>query len=197
LADWGEAEVAVVGSREAVARLADGRADAAGFHCGDRAPGAAGPPFAELAEDPAMRLQLLFEREQGLLLGPGNPLGIGALTDLASRQARFVNRQKGSGTRLWLDRLLAEQGIRAEDISGYAIEEFTHQAVGALIASGAADAGLGARAVAERFGLAFLSIGWEGYYLAVSASTPSAPLDRFAAAVAERASATAGYRAPS
>ncbi|ACL56399.1 substrate-binding domain-containing protein [Methylobacterium nodulans] len=189
-------EVAIMGSEEAVAQLADGRVDAAGFHCGPLAPAEAGPPFADLAADPGIALRPLFAREQGLLLAAGNPLGIRTVTDLAARGVRIVNRQKGSGTRRWFDRLLAEHGIPATSLRGYGIEEFTHQAVAAVIASGAADAGLGARAAAERFGLAFLSMGWELYYLAASASLQAGPLDRLAAQAAARAAATPGYRPP-
>jgi molybdate-binding protein len=129
------------------------------------------------------------------MLAAGNPLGIHGLADLARLRARFVNRQKGSGTRLWFDRLLAEHGLAPADIRGYAGEEFTHQAVAALIASGAAEAGFGARAAAERFGLAFLPLGWECYHLAVSASLPDASFDGLARTLAERAERTSGYRA--
>lgn len=196
LAAWDGAEVAVVGSAEAAARLVDGRADAAGFHCGTLEPAAAGSPFAELVGDPGFVVRPLFAREQGLLLAPGNPMRIAAIADLAARGARYVNRQPGSGTRVWFDRLLAEAGLRGADISGYGLEEFTHQAVAAVIASGAADAGLGARAAAERFGLAFVPVGWETYHLATSASLPEAAIAGLVRQVARKASETTGYRVP-
>ncbi|KAB1070212.1 substrate-binding domain-containing protein [Methylobacterium planeticum] len=192
----GEGEVAVVGSKEAVQRLLDGRADVAGFHLGAEPLSASGPPFAELADNPGLRVLPLFEREQGLMLAAGNPLGIRAFPDLAGRRARYVNRQKGSGTRLWFDRLLAEHAIPAAEVQGYGVEEFTHQAVAAVIATGTADAGLGARSAAERFGLHFLSIGWETYYLAASATLPTEALDRLVSAVAARAERSPGYKAP-
>ncbi|KQP72097.1 LuxR family transcriptional regulator [Methylobacterium sp. Leaf469] len=194
LADWPGIAVVVAGSADAVARLAEGRADAAGFHCGPGGLALAGPAFADLGDTPGIRVRPLFEREQGVMLAAGNPLGIQGFADLARLRARTINRQRGSGTRVWFDRLLAEHGIEPSDIQGYATEEFTHQAVAAVIASGAADAGLGARAAAERFGLAFLSLGWECYYLACSASLPDALLDRVAEAVAEGADRTVGYR---
>ncbi len=96
--------------------------------------------------------------------------------------------------RAWFDRLLAEHGIRDDRIPGYTTEEFTHQAVAAVIAYGAADAGLGARAAADRFGLDFLPVGWERYYLATALSLPEAAFDALAAALAERARVTPGYR---
>lgn len=196
LAQWGGAEVAVMGSRDAVMRLMDGRADAAGFHCGAVGPAAAGPPFSDLVADPAFRVRPLFEREQGWLVAAGNPLGLETTADLRATKARFVNRQKGSGTRAWFDRLLAETGIPPEAIVGYGLEEFTHQAVAAVIASGAADAGLGARAAAERFGLGFVSVGWEVYGLAASASLPGDGLDRVEAMLSEWIGDAPGYRLP-
>ncbi len=196
LAQWGGAEIAVMGSRDAVGQLMDGRADAAGFHCGAIVPAEAGPPFSDLVADPAFRVRPLFAREQGWLVAAGNPLGLETPDDLRASKARFVNRQKGSGTRAWFDRLLVEAGIRPEEIVGYGSEEFTHQAVAAVIASGAADAGLGARAAAERFGLGFVSVGWEVYHLAASASLAGDGLDRVQALLAERIGHVPGYRWP-
>ncbi|MEA1833373.1 substrate-binding domain-containing protein [Methylobacterium durans] len=196
LAALGDCDIAVVGSSQAVQRLLDGRADVAGFHCGSLGLAGAGAPFVELVDNPGLRVRPLFHREQGLLLASGNPLGIRSLRDLATGRVRYVNRQKGSGTRVWFDRMLAELGLAPAAIAGYGVEEFTHQAVAAVIATGTADAGLGARSAAERFGLDFLSIGWETYHLAASAALPEERLDRLVAAVAARAGRAAGYRLP-
>ncbi|KQP75420.1 LuxR family transcriptional regulator [Methylobacterium sp. Leaf111] len=195
-ATWPKLALAIAGSEDAVARLTEARADAAGFHCGAVDWPTAGPAFADLAADPGFRVRILFEREQGLMLAAGNPLGIRGVDDLAAGNARYVNRQKGSGTRVWFDRLLAQHDIPADRIRGYATEEFTHQAVAAVIAYGAADAGLGARAAADRFGLDFLSVGWERYYLATAQSRIDATFDALAEALAERACRTSGYRPP-
>ncbi len=194
LAEVGGVELTVTGSRAAVERLLEGGVDAAGFHCGARGPAAAGPPFSSI--DPAAGLALypLFEREQGLLLAPGNPHGIRSLNDLTVEGVRYVNRQKGSGTRDWFDRMLAEADLPSSAIHGYAIEEFTHQAVAAVIACGAADAGLGARAAAERLGLDFLPVGWETYYLAASRSLAASAIDELVAAARARAGGLSGYR---
>jgi putative molybdopterin biosynthesis protein len=155
----------VVGSSEAVELLLGGRADAAGFHMGDLEPGSS-PHFDRLFQDTALVVTPLFMREQGLMVASGNPLAIESVTDLARTKARFVNRQRGSGTRAWFDRLLREAKIPSGSIVGYDVEEFTHQAVAAVIAAGAADAGMGVRSVAERFGLDFTPVGREAYYLA-------------------------------
>ena len=193
-AEQGEIEPSVMGSSAAVKLLLDGGVDAAGFHCGALDPEQADAPFSELETSAGLVTHRLFEREQGLLLAPGNPLGIRTLADLTAEGVRYVNRQRGSGTRNWFDRMLAEAGLSPDAIHGYAVEEFTHQAVAAVIACGAADAGLGVRAAAERLGLDFLSVGWETYYLAASRALAGSAFDALIAAVRARAARTSGYR---
>jgi molybdate-binding protein/molybdenum-dependent DNA-binding transcriptional regulator ModE len=155
-------ELSVRGSADAIARLRAGTADAAGFHDGSLD----GEEQARSLKELGFEIVRLFRREQGLMLRPGNPCRVTSIADLAAAQARFVNRQPGSGTRAWFDRLLVDAGLRPSDIRGYGLEEFTHQAVAALVASGGADAGMGVRAAAERFGLDFVPLGWESYFLA-------------------------------
>jgi putative molybdopterin biosynthesis protein len=153
----------IMGSAEAIAALKAGRAQFAGCHfgtVGDDPP----PPLAADLRAAGFAWRVLFRRAQGLMVAPGNPLGLAGLPDLVTRRARFVNRQRGSGTRLWFDRLLDRHAIRPADITGYADEEFTHHAVAAVIAAGRADAGMGAEAAAARFGLDFLRLGEESYF---------------------------------
>ena len=90
------------------------------------------------------------------MLARGNPARVHAFRDLARKRLRFVNRQSGSGTRLLIDRLLADEGVDPAALVGYCDEEFTHPAVAATVASGAADAGFGLRAAAAEYGLAFV-----------------------------------------
>jgi molybdate transport repressor ModE-like protein len=191
LGDVPDIEATVVGSREAVERLLAGRADTAGFHTGDQ-DAMRTSPYDVLFRDCRFVVRQLFSREQGFMLSPGNPFSIHSVGDLARARARYVNRQRGSGTRLWFDRLLERVGIPSSTIVGYAQEEFTHQAVAAVIASGAADAGMGVRAVAERFGLAFAPVGQEIYYLAAR-SEVSASLDLLRDQVDVRLKDAAGY----
>jgi putative molybdopterin biosynthesis protein len=165
LEDLPNLEVSIVGSREAVERLLAGRADAAGFHAGDLDM-ARTSPYDALLQDRRFVVRQLFKREQGFMVSPGNPLSIRSVEDLARTRARYVNRQRGSGTRQWFDRLLERACVPSSSIVGYTQEEFTHQAVAAVIASGAADAGMGVRAVAERFNLGFTPVGQEIYHLA-------------------------------
>ncbi|AWN38230.1 substrate-binding domain-containing protein [Methylobacterium radiodurans] len=189
-----DCELSVLGSSEAVRQLLLGQADVAGFHCGALAPATAGMPFSAIQASEGLTLRAAFKREQGLMLAPGNPMKVRSVSDLAGTRARYVNRQKGSGTRIWFDRLLEAAAIPPAAIRGYGVEEFTHQAVAAVIACGEADAGLGARAAAERLGLAFVPVGWEVYYLAASRSLGPTVLDELVADLAERASRQSGYR---
>jgi putative molybdopterin biosynthesis protein len=115
----------------------------------------------------------LAEREQGFLAAHGNPLGLQTLADIARTGARYVNRQRDAGTRILFDSLLAAAGIASDAIVGYERLEFSHLAVGQLVANGSADAGLAIRAAAHAFGLDFVSIAWEPYELAL----PAAALD--------------------
>ena len=117
----------------------------------------------------------LAEREQGLLVAHGNPLGIASLADVARTRARYINRQPDAGTRVLLDALLARERIAADTIAGYERIEFSHLAVGQLVANGSADAGLAIRAAARAFGLDFIPIAWEPYDLALPASSLDDP----------------------
>jgi putative molybdopterin biosynthesis protein len=111
----------------------------------------------------------LAQREQGIVVAPGNPKTIGSLRDLTSG-IRFVNRQAGSGTRVLLDFELKRLGINPNSIDGYEREEFTHMSVGVSIASGLADAGLAVRAAAQALSLDFIPIASEQYDLLFSRS---------------------------
>lgn len=124
----------------------------------------------------------LAEREQGLVLAPGNPLRIASLRDLAERGARYVNRQPDAGTRILFDVLLAREGVAPETIAGYDRLEFSHLAIAQLVANGTADAGLAIRAAARAFGLEFVSIAFEPYELALPAASLDEP--RIAALIA-------------
>ncbi|WP_322496769.1 molybdopterin biosynthesis protein [Chloroflexus sp.] len=109
----------------------------------------------------------LADREQGFLVAPGNPLGLRTLADLTRAGVRFVNRQRGSGTRVLLDYQLRQAGIDPSAITGYEREEYTHMAVAAAVQSGAADVGLGIRAAAQALGLTFIPLFSEQYDLAI------------------------------
>jgi putative molybdopterin biosynthesis protein len=109
----------------------------------------------------------LVGRVQGLIVPPGNPKGIRSLEDLGRPGVVFVNRQRGSGTRVLLDYKLAGMSLDAEGISGYDREEYSHLAVAAAVASGSADTGLGILSAARALGLDFFPLLTERYDLVV------------------------------
>jgi putative molybdopterin biosynthesis protein len=119
----------------------------------------------------------LVHREQGLIVAPGNPLGLEGVADLA-RGPRYVNRQRGAGTRVLLDHLLERNGIEPDQVEGYAREEHTHLAVAAAVAAGRADCGLGVLAAARAFGLGFVPVAREPYDLVFTAETHDEPVLR-------------------
>ncbi len=156
------------GSIDSLRMLHQGRCDLAGFHIADQPIGQAlsahDQPWLRAREHSLIKV---VAREQGLMVAHGNPLGIQGIKDLAKTKLRFINRQPESGTRLLFDLLLARSGIKPAAIFGYDVEEFTHIAVAALIAGGAADVGPGIQAAAKKFDLGFVPLTRETYYLAV------------------------------
>ncbi|MDR2892712.1 MAG: molybdopterin biosynthesis protein [Deltaproteobacteria bacterium] len=114
-----------------------------------------------------VHLVRLADREQGLILSPGNPKKITSLADLQKPGVTFINRQRGSGTRVLLDSRLKELGINSDSIAGYEDEEYTHMNVAAAVLSGRATAGLGVKAAAQALGLDFVPVGVEEYDLLI------------------------------
>jgi putative molybdopterin biosynthesis protein len=153
----------VRGSSESLAAYSRGECDLAGFHLITRHPDLDLRQWLDPRRDAILRFAI---RRQGLIVKRGNPKRIGSISDLARANIRFINRQEGSGTRALLDRLLADAGLRPRQVRGYAVEEYTHLAVAATVASGMADAGFGIEAAAVRHGLGFVPIATEDYLLA-------------------------------
>ncbi len=109
----------------------------------------------------------LVGREQGWMVPKGNPRRLSGWADAAHPDVQIVNRQHGAGTRLLLDYELAQRGIDPTQVKGYEREEYTHLAVAAAVASGAADAGLGIRAAAKALDLDFVNLAAEQYELVI------------------------------
>ena len=105
------------------------------------------------------------DRIQGIMVKKGNPLGITGVEDLT--RARYVNRQRGAGTRVLLDYKLKQAGITPDMINGYDKEAATHMAVAALVASEEIDAGMGIKPAADAMGLDFIEVGTEEYDFAI------------------------------
>jgi molybdate transport repressor ModE-like protein len=175
-------------STEAVAALSRGECDLAGFHLpvGEFEGAAAAKYLPWLDPERHMLIHLAF-RMQGIFVAKGNPKNIRSLADLARPDVRFVNRQRGSGTRLLLELLLDGQGIAPSAINGYESAEFTHAAVAAYVASDMADASFGVETAARRFDLDFIPVARERYFFACAKDAPAAPLVASALAVMESA----------
>ena len=164
------------GSEEALASLGRDECDIAGFHVPESWTAAQLASWLGRWLKPAQHVCLpLMRRCQGLIVARGNPHRLQTLADASKRGLRMVNRQRGSGTRSLIDQLLAANGLRPENIAGYAHEEFTHEAIAATVAAGQADVGFGIEAAAARYDLGFVPVVWERYGLAMLAATAASP----------------------
>ena len=157
-----------VGSMGGLIALARGEAHIAGSHLLDEATGEYNLSFIRrFLRGRNVVVVNLVQRIQGLILPKGNPQGIEILDDLTRDGVVFLNRQRGSGTRLLLDHKLNESGIEPDSIQGYDREEYTHLAVAAAVAGGRADVGLGILSAANAMGLDFVPLLSEQYDLVI------------------------------
>jgi putative molybdopterin biosynthesis protein len=157
-----------VGSLAGLVSLSRGEAHFAGCHLFDPGSGEFNLPYVHkyLSGVPVVLMGLVL-RQQGLIVPRGNPLSIDSVESLTRSEVRFINRQRGSGTRILLDHQLDGLGLSGGAISGYERQEFTHLAVAAAVASGTADCGLGIQAAASALGLDFIPIFQERYDLVI------------------------------
>jgi len=157
-----------VGSLDGLVALRQGLCLAAGCHLYDAASGDYNSPYVRhFFPDKKMVLLTLAHREQGLIVSPSNPHKVLGLQDLARQDLRFINRNRGSGTRLWLDEQLKRMGISAEQVSGYSDEAKTHTSVAVAVQEGRADLGLGIHAAALSHHLGFIPLFQERYDLII------------------------------
>jgi molybdate transport repressor ModE-like protein len=160
-----------VSNQNSLASLAHGSCDLSGLHLPRGTLRQRSLEACQERLDPrAHRVIRFVTREMGLMVRRGNPLGIGSLQDLVERNARFVNRDHDSGTRIVFDHLLAQHGIEEADIAGVEQMEFTHAAVAAYVASDMADASFGVEAAARQFGLDFIRLLTEDYFFVCNTS---------------------------
>ncbi|MEN6318835.1 MAG: molybdopterin biosynthesis protein [Syntrophaceae bacterium] len=156
------------GSLGGLMALRRGDAHLAGSHLLDPATGEYNISYVKqyLPNTPVVLLTFVH-REQGLIVTAGNPKGIKGLADLARDDVRYINRQRGAGTRVLLDYHLNKLGIESEKVKGYRREEYTHLAVAVAVQSGAADCGLGIAAAAHALNLDFIPFEKERYDLVI------------------------------
>lgn len=165
------------GSVDAIRALNEGRCEIAGFHTRSTPTpdSLTAQTFMPLLKPGRHKLIAFARRTQGLLVRKGNPLKLQTLSDVIHSQARYVNRDLGTGTRLLLDDLLQEGGLLANTIHGYQNTEPSHAAVATAIASGRADTGIAIESAALTYGLDFVPISSERYWLACLKSALDSP----------------------
>lgn len=171
-------EFEVHGSLESLRLLNQSNYDVAGFHYPlndslNNFSDTLAPLYRQHLNPEKYEMMLVATREQGIITDVKNSAKIKTLSDLHKRSVRFINRQHDSGTRTILDQLLTSSNINGKEINGYGNEEFTHVAVAAMIASGAANAGFGIKAAASKFGLHFIPVIKEAYVLAIDRKIPT------------------------
>ncbi len=168
--------VSFTGSMEGLIALFKRQADMAGIHLWDDKTEDYNLPFVRymLPGEPATVINLV-QRIQGWLVAPGNPLQLGTWNDIAKPGLRFINRQKGSGTRMRVDDFLRKARISPASVTGYDREETTHFGVACRVANGEADAGIGVQSAAATFGLDFIPLFHERYDIACLQETTRTP----------------------
>ena len=159
-----------VGSMGGIMAMRRGEAHAAGIHLLDGQSGEYNESYVKKYLSGGVYLVECVGRTQGIMVRKGNPKNIRCIEDIAAQGVRYVNRQKGSGTRILLDYLCKKQGVDTSLIYGYGREELTHTSVAAQIAADSADAGLGIYSAAQLYGLDFVPVCVEQYDLLISES---------------------------
>ncbi len=160
------------GSTDGLKALNQGYTDIAWSHLLDPKSGQYNIPFLStyLPNLKAVVINL-FNRDLGFLVAPGNPLNIHGFKDLAKPKIRFINRQKGSGTRVLLDHHLRELKIPASSIKGYENEVYTHFEVGLSVLAKETDLGLATGSVSKLLGLSFIPLTQESFDMLLDQST--------------------------
>lgn len=181
-------ELRYCGSSEAVASLAVGGCEVAGFHVPRGEFEAAGVAhYAQWLKPTSQKLIGIATRRLGLMVAKGDPKKVYGIRDLARPDLRFINRQSGSGTRFLLDLLLQKEGVDAARVRGYEQCEMTHAAVAAYVASGMADVGFGVETPARHFKLDFVPVQTERYFLLCEERSLEAPAVRAMLAIIQSA----------
>jgi molybdate-binding protein/DNA-binding transcriptional regulator YhcF (GntR family) len=170
-------QITPAGSLGGLLAIQEGNADMAGIHLLDEETGEYNYPYVKhTLQGIEVAVVHLADRIQGLIVAKGNPKRILSLEDLNRPDVTFVNRQKGSGTRVWLDYKLRELGILPNSIKGYTRELDTHLAVAMCIVRGEADVALGIQAAANSANLDFIPATKERFDLVIPQNNYDSPL---------------------
>jgi len=171
-----ESSLSFRGSMDGLIALYREEADITGIHLWDDVSRDYNTPFVKhvIPGEPVCLINLV-QREQGFIVAPGNPFNLRSWEDITIEGLNFINRQKGSGTRLRLDAYLRSAKISPGEILGYEHEETTHSGIACRIANGQADVGVGVKAAAQRLGLDFIPLFQERYDLVCLGKTTKTP----------------------
>lgn len=172
-----ESSISFKGSMDGLISLYRREADISGIHLKDNLSQDYNIPYVQhIFPEESVCLVNLIQREQGFIVARDNPRDLHTWSDITKKGVRFINRQKGSGTRLRLDAYLQGEKISPNRILGYGQEETTHSGVACLVANGQADVGVGVKASAERLGLGFIPLFKERYDLVCLGQTVNTPV---------------------
>jgi excisionase family DNA binding protein len=161
-----------VGSTDGLKALNQGYTDLAWSHLLDPKSGEYNTPFlATYLPNLKPVVVNLFYRELGFLTAPGNPLHFRGFEDLTKKKIRFINRQKGSGTRILLDHHLKNLNISSDEIQGYEREVYTHFEVGLAILAREAEVGIATVSASKLLGLSFIPITQESFDMLMDQTT--------------------------
>jgi len=171
-----ESSISFKGSMDGLIALYRREAEISGVHLWDNVSQDYNISYVQhVIPDESVCIVNLVQREQGFIVAPSNPLNLHTWEDITKVGVRFINRQKGSGTRLRLDAYLQAEKITPDRILGYEQEETTHSGLACLIANGQADVGVGVKAAAQRLGLDFIPLFQERYDLVCLGHTAKTP----------------------
>ena len=170
-------DIRFCGSVDAIRALNEGRCTLAGFHTQSQPADTSHTACAykDLLQPGLHKIIGFATRSQGLITAAGNPLKLRSLTDVVHTQARFVQRSPGTGTRVLLDDLLAQEQFTVQDLNNWPDEEPSHTALAESIASGRCDVGLGIESTARARGLGFVPLVQEQFHLVCLKSALDTP----------------------
>lgn len=170
-------QILISGSIAGLTALSEGRADFCGCHLWDAETKTYNViDVKRVFPEGKVMLVTLAERDLGIITSPGNPLKIFGIEDFSRPGIRFINRQAGSGTRVWLDAELVKHSISPQQIQGYKDERMTHSDIARAVAENSADTGLGLESAAAAYGLDFILLTRERYDLVMLDETAQTPV---------------------
>jgi excisionase family DNA binding protein len=161
-----------IGSESGLERLSRNEVAIAAIHV--HGPDEADSNLAAVAAAPQLHDAVVIafaRREEGLIVAPGNPLGLTSLVDAANTKARFAMRQAGAGAHLLLLKMLAAAGLSAGQLRTLSTDFKTGDDLAFAVRAGEADCGVATRAAANAYGLGFVPLTWENFDLAMRRRT--------------------------